>query len=79
MTNDERLAKVEERIRGMEVGQEALREHIDNRLDSLSEQVVSRDQELPISAPVWSFVVLSASTAALALIQLFLLIDMYLL
>ena len=39
----------------MEVGQQALREHIDTRLDSLAQQMESRDQELPISAPIWSF------------------------
>ena len=79
LNTDERLTKVENRIHGMEVGQQALREHIDSRLDMLGEQMASRDSELPISAPVWSFVMLAAGTMILALTQVIFMIDRYLL
>lgn len=77
MTDGERLDRLEDAVRGIKNGQQALREHIDDKIDALTTAVEKSACEKPLTAPVWAFLLMAGSTTVFAAVALIFLADYY--
>lgn len=77
MTEGERLGRLEDALKGIKNGQQALREHIDDKIDALTTVVENSTHEQPLSAPTWAFLLMAASTTVFAAVALIFLADYY--
>lgn len=77
MTEGERLDRLERTVQGIKAGQQALREHIDGKIDALTTAVEKSTSEQPLTAPVWAFLLMAGSTTVFAAVALIFLADYY--
>lgn len=73
LDDEKRLKRLEDELQGIKNGQQALREHIDGRIDGLTRILESGNgnQDHTFSAPVWAFIMLAASNLVIAAISVF--------
>lgn len=77
MTDGERLDRLERTVQGISAGQKALRDHIDDKIDTLTKAVEKSTCEQPLSAPTWASLLMAASTTVFAAVALIFLADYY--